>query len=854
MAATTIDELQVLITAETKALKRALAEVSGQLDGVGGQAQKANGTMSSAFGKIGSAAKTGLMVGVAASIAAITASIPSAVKRIDTLANSSRTFENMGVDAKDAEKSMDALEKSITGLPTPLDSAVRGMTALTATYGDIDKGQKVFSALNDAILGFGGSTADVDNAILQLSQRPMDGPLDAQTWNSLLQSGLTPVITAMAKDMGMSVGDMKEAFGEGELSVQDFTERLVKMDKEGGGGLKSLEKIARDSTEGIGTTFANMRTSIVRAVAGLLEEIGIENINTGIESIGKAITSVIDVAKLLLSGDFKKGMFGGAFEEDSALVSGILTVRETIRDLWDGAQILLSGDFKKGMFGGVFEEDSPLVDGILNVRDQIMTVFDSLGGAIKSAWGVIKPVADWFQSTLWPILQQLGEYVGGELKSAWESIIRSWKSVSPALVVLGAVIGGALVGGLVLLVAAIAAVLVVGATLINWIINIGEFFINMWTIAIETGAKILDAFVGAWEGIKFAWSTAAEWFTETSNGIATSFQELPGKIAQFFSDTWEKAKSIFNSFVEFVRNNWAVIIVTVITGGLILIVAAVTRNWENIKRFTSELTNSIIDYFSELPGRIGGFFQSAWDKTKSAWSGVSSWFGNVVNSIGIYFSQVPGKAKSSFQNAWDGVKSIWSGVSGWFGNKVREIGNYFYNLPGIVRGHFNNVVSSIKSIDWIGIGADIIRGIGAGISGMAGDLASKAKAAVGEAKDQLKSFLGIHSPSRVMRDEIGKMLGLGVAEGIDASTKNAVGSALKSAKSIMGAYGDMSTGLPSHKQLSGRLDVTNEAILIDADSRMLPVSVNLDGNTLLNFVIDGVNGRTFMSNQNTINL
>ena len=226
-------------------------------------------------------------------ISMVTSSIDSAIKRVDTLNNATRTFENMGISATDSKKAMTDLTKSIQGLPTPLDGAVRGMTALTATYGDVGRGQKVFSALNNAILGFGGSASMVDNAIMQLSQLPMDGPLDAQTWNSLRNSGLTPLLTAMAKDSGMSVAQMKEAFGKGELTVQDFTDRLVKMNTDGGGGLKSLEQIAKDSTKGIGTGFDNMKTAITRGMASIIENIGSKNISNAITAIGSAFETTL---------------------------------------------------------------------------------------------------------------------------------------------------------------------------------------------------------------------------------------------------------------------------------------------------------------------------------------------------------------------------------------------------------------------------------------------------------------------------------------------------------------------------------------------------------------------------------
>lgn len=279
----TVGSIQVVASINTKDYDAGKKHIEKGNNDLEGNAKKTSSGFSAAWaGAIGGLVATVAQKG----FAMISSSIDGAVKRVDTLNNSTRTFENMGIATTDSRKAMDALQKSIKGLPTPLDGAVRGMTALTATYGSIEQGQKVFSALNNAILGFGGSADMVDNAITQLSQLPMDGPLDAQTWNSLRNSGITPVLVAMAKDSGMSVAEMKEAFGKGELTVQDFTDRLVRLNEKGGGGLKSLEKIAKDSTGGIGTGFANMQTAISRGVATIIESIGSQNISNAISSIG----------------------------------------------------------------------------------------------------------------------------------------------------------------------------------------------------------------------------------------------------------------------------------------------------------------------------------------------------------------------------------------------------------------------------------------------------------------------------------------------------------------------------------------------------------------------------------------
>lgn len=293
----TIGSIQVVASINTKDYDAAKSKIEKGNSQLESGATKTSSAFSSAW--------IGAIAGVAASLTnvflkSITDSVSGAIKRVDILNNSTRTFDNMGFSSTDAADAIKDLTKSIQGLPTPLDSAVSGMTSLAATYGDIKLGQKVFTALNDAILGFGGTTDMVNNAILQLSQLPMDGPLDAQTWMSLRNSGLTPVLVAMAKESGISVSAMKEAFGSGELKVQDFIDRLIKLDKDGGGGLKSLQKIAQDSTSGIGTGFANMQTAITRGMATIIKAIGSGDISKVISDIGTGFENALkDVAGLI---------------------------------------------------------------------------------------------------------------------------------------------------------------------------------------------------------------------------------------------------------------------------------------------------------------------------------------------------------------------------------------------------------------------------------------------------------------------------------------------------------------------------------------------------------------------------
>lgn len=73
----------------------------------------------------------------------------------------------------------------------------------------------------------------------------------------------------------------------------------------------------------------------------------------------------------------------------------------------------------------------------------------------------------------------------------------------------------------------------------------------------------------------------------------------------------------------------------------------------------------------------------------------------------------------------------------------------------------------IESINWGELGLNIINGIKDGILGAAGNLVNAVTDVGSQAVNGIKSFFGIASPSKLMRDEIGKFIPQGLALGIE---------------------------------------------------------------------------------------
>lgn len=90
-------------------------------------------------------------------------------------------------------------------------------------------------------------------------------------------------------------------------------------------------------------------------------------------------------------------------------------------------------------------------------------------------------------------------------------------------------------------------------------------------------------------------------------------------------------------------------------------------------------------------------------------------------------------------------------------------------LIGAIPGMVGQIMHGFLSANWFSVGLNIITGIATGIAGAAGRLVTAAVNAADNALNWVKRKLGIHSPSRVFRDQVGEMIGEGMAVGIDES-------------------------------------------------------------------------------------
>lgn len=143
----------------------------------------------------------------------------------------------------------------------------------------------------------------------------------------------------------------------------------------------------------------------------------------------------------------------------------------------------------------------------------------------------------------------------------------------------------------------------------------------------------------------------------------------------------------------------------------------------------------------------------------------------IVTSLKGGNSTITNTGKLFIQWLWNGIKSLVS----WIGGKVLSFAK---SIPQKIKAGFAGVAD---------IGANLVKGLWNGISNMASWIKSKIQGFGKSVLDALKSFFGIHSPSKVMEEQVGKQLALGVAQGIEKNKAYAKKSAQELGQAILDA-------------------------------------------------------------------
>lgn len=224
------------------------------------------------------------------------------------------------------------------------------------------------------------------------------------------------------------------------------------------------------------------------------------------------------------------------------------------------------------------------------------------------------------------------------------------------------------------------------------------------------------------------------------------------------------------------------LIVTLIAGLVVAIIglwnnseafrAFVTSAFQQIQQVAQVVIDAIVNFFTvTVPNAIGvviGFFQNLWNSIVSVFNGALSTVSGFVSSVVSFFTvSVPNAVSNMLSAAGRIPGQIASFLGSALSSAASFVGSFASSAIQAASQFVSNIVSGLSGLAGrvMSVGSDIVHGIWSGISGAAGWLMNQISGFANNIVSGIKGFFGIASPSKVMRDEVGKYLAEGVAVG-----------------------------------------------------------------------------------------
>ena len=228
------------------------------------------------------------------------------------------------------------------------------------------------------------------------------------------------------------------------------------------------------------------------------------------------------------------------------------------------------------------------------------------------------------------------------------------------------------------------------------------FMANPWMLLIAGIIIVVTLIIVYWDEIMAAVKAALEWI---GDAISTAWN--------FIKDVTSK---VWNGIKDFIKKFWPVLL-TIIAGPIGLIVALIIKNWDTIKEVIGKAIDFVTDIITTGFDLIKGIFETVWNGIKDTIStvidGIKGFFQGLIDKgqdIVNWFTELPGKIGGFFMDIKDRIMNRINDVKGFFQgliDKGQDILNFFRNMPGEVGGFFVDLFNRVKEqieklITWFG--------------------------------------------------------------------------------------------------------------------------------------------------------
>jgi phage-related minor tail protein len=326
----------------------------------------------------------------------------------------------------------------------------------------------------------------------------------------------------------------------------------------------------------------------------------------------------------------------------------------------------------------------------------------------------------------------------------------------------------------------------------------------------DASAKLGEVLLPIMTSVATAVADMSKWISENSGlvtGLAIGIGILAGVIA-----VWSAVQGILNLVMLASPITWIILGIVALIAAIVLlvmnwdaVVAFLTQIWGGFINWVVQVLDGFVVWWNQVWGGLGNWIKEVWDGfvawitnvwngfmgwiqgvlggfvgwwnglwagigafISTVWNNIVSWVTGAVGNVWNTIMSVVGTIKAYWSAAWAAVlakiKEVWEGIKSGVSTGINAVVDFVKGLPGKIMGALSGAGSWLVSV-----GQNIIQGLIDGARGMIGNAVQAVKDVGGSMLDGIKGFLGIHSPSRVFKTQVGMMIGAGLIAGLSAS-------------------------------------------------------------------------------------
>lgn len=614
----------------------------------------------------------------------------------------------------DTLKAAEVADKAIVDMADNANKMGSSMESIQNAYQGFAK--QNYTMLDNLKLGYGGTKSEMER-LLADAEAISGVHYDIESYADVVEAihviqdemGITGTTAKEAAEtISGSVASAKSAWSNLVVGIADENQDFEKLASD---FLDSAATAAENIIPRIGTIIGGMG-KLVESMSSVLGDI-VTSIVAYIPDLVEAGVSLIDA---LVQGlvDNAPALADAALDAAIELLDGILAIAPKLLEL--GAQLLTT------LLEGITSHIGDITDMVKSFIATITEVIVSNAPAIMAAAAeMLGALVTGITECLPDLIDAAISIVVALVKGLYDNLPTLIRAVVESIPILI----NALISSIPQLLNGITEMI---KAIVDYIPELIEILIeNLPTIIVAIVEALIEAIPQILEAAVQMFMAIVEAIPEILVALVTGLGELLGKIGEFL-------KNIIISVAQ-----WAI------------------EMREKARQAAKDFLDGVVEFFKDLPHKIGEFIGQAianvvsWalEMREKARNTAKEFLDNIVT----FFKELPGKI-------WDNLTAAIKHVISW-GLELRE------KAKTAASDMFHNIVDTIKELPhkMLDIGKNLVEGLWNGIKNMGQWIKDKIFGFADGIIDGFKSVFGISSPSRVMRDSVGKYLAEGIGVG-----------------------------------------------------------------------------------------